>query len=80
LITLLDADTARPILTEEMRFGIRVAIVVLPAHPHYRSAEALKDVGPQAFGYSELEYSPCGPFVEPVPLLKFSGGIISINE
>lgn len=58
LIVVLDSDTGLPITTEMLRYGQRVAVLGLPAHPLMRSPEALKVVGPAAFGYSELTFNP----------------------
>ena len=60
LIVVLDSDTGLPITTEMLRYGQRVAVLGLPAHPLMRSPEALKVVGPTAFGYSEITYPPSG--------------------
>ncbi|ESO90858.1 hypothetical protein LOTGIDRAFT_122683 [Lottia gigantea] len=53
LIMLIDADTAEPITTEEMKYGLRVSLVVLASHAMLRTKEALRFVGPQAFRYPE---------------------------
>ena len=58
LIVVLDSDTGLPITTEMLRYGQRVAVLGLPAHPLMRSTEALKVVGPTAFGYSEITFNP----------------------
>ena len=58
LIVVLDSDTGLPITTEMLRYGQRVAVLGLPAHPLMRSPEALKVVGPAAFGYSEITFNP----------------------
>lgn len=58
LIVVLDSDTGLPITTEMLRYGQRVAVLGLPAHPLMRSADALKVVGPAAFGYSEISFEP----------------------
>ena len=57
LIVVLDSDTGLPITTEMLRYGQRVAVLGLPAHPLMRSPEALKVVGPTAFGYSEITFN-----------------------
>ena len=55
--------------TEDLRFGLRVTVVTLPAHPLLRTPEAMQVVGPAAFGYkdiafhSQLVYKP----VQPIP-------------
>lgn len=58
LIVLLDVDTGYPITTEMLRYGQRVAIVAIPCHELLRSARALDVVGPAAFGYPDITYSP----------------------
>ncbi|WP_424929434.1 DUF917 domain-containing protein [Amaricoccus tamworthensis] len=58
LIVVLDSDTGLPITTEMLRYGQRIAVLGLPAHPLMRSPEALKVVGPAAFGYPEIKFSP----------------------
>ncbi|MEM7274242.1 MAG: DUF917 domain-containing protein [Actinomycetota bacterium] len=57
IITAVDVHTARPIVTELLRYGQRVALVALPCDPVWRSDDALAVVGPQAFGY-DLDYVP----------------------
>ena len=69
LITLMDADTAQPIQTEEVRFGIRVAVVAMPASGIISSEQALKFVGPQAFGYgADIQYTPLCVFKDAGPI------------
>jgi uncharacterized protein len=55
LISVVDVDTAEPITTEHLRYGMRVAVIGLPCHPAWRESEALKLVHPRYFGY-EIEY------------------------
>ena len=50
-----------PITTEGVRYGMRVGVVVLPANPMLKTAEAMKFVGPKAFGFDM-------PYMEPRPL------------
>lgn len=57
LITLLDVDTAEPITTEHLRYGMRVAIIGLPCHPDWREEKALELVHPRVFGY-DVDYIP----------------------
>ena len=58
LIVVLDSDTGLPITTEMLRYGQRTAVVGLPAHSLMRSSEALKIVGPAAFGYADITFAP----------------------
>lgn len=58
LIVVLDSDTGLPITTEMLRYGQRVAVLGLPAHRLMRTPEALAVVGPAAFGYPEITFTP----------------------
>jgi DUF917 family protein len=58
LITVLDLDTGEPITTEVLRYGQRVAIIAMPCHPLLKTPEALAVVGPAAFGYPEISFTP----------------------
>ena len=57
IITAVDVHTARPIVTELLRYGQRVSLVALPCDPVWRSEEALAVVGPRVFSY-EIDYVP----------------------
>lgn len=61
LIVNLELETGEPITTELLRYGQRVATIGLPAHELLKSKTALGVVGPKAFGYPELVYSPLKP-------------------
>lgn len=56
LIMVLDLDTGIPITTEMLRFGQRVAVIAMPCHPLLKTVEALKVVGPAAFGYPDIDF------------------------
>ena len=58
LIMNLELDTGEPITTEMLRYGQRVAVIGMPVHDLMRTPKALEVVGPQAFGYPELNYVP----------------------
>jgi DUF917 family protein len=58
LICLVDADTAEPITTEVLRYGLRVAVLGLPAPSQLQTPAALAVVGPGAFGYDDVAYVP----------------------
>lgn len=57
IITAVDVHTARPIVTELLRYGQRVSIVALPCDLVWRTEAALAVVGPRAFSY-EIDYVP----------------------
>jgi DUF917 family protein len=56
LIAVLAADTAKPIASEAMRRGDRVAVLAAPAHDLWRTEQGLAVAGPSAFGY-DIEYA-----------------------
>jgi len=58
LIMNLELETGEPITTETLRFGQRLATIALPAHELMKTPEALKVVGPKAFGYADLDFAP----------------------
>lgn len=64
-----------PVATEEARYGLRLMVVVLPAHPLLRTAAALRVVGPGAFGFTDVEYIPIGPYVSVDPIPPCDGGV-----
>jgi DUF917 family protein len=64
LITLVDTERGNPITTEVVRYGLRVTVVGIPAPPQLTSPQALRFVGPQAFGYEE-PYRPLEPKAMP---------------
>jgi uncharacterized protein len=58
LVVVLDSDTGLPITTEMLRYGQRIAVLGLPAHPLMRSPQALDVVGPSAFGFDDITFTP----------------------
>jgi len=56
LICLVDLTTGQPVTTEIVRYGLRVAVLRVPAPGLLTTPEALRTVGPAAFGYDETEY------------------------
>lgn len=57
IITLMDRETAQPINTENVRYGMRVNVIATSVPPILRRPEALAIVGPGAFGIEE-PYTP----------------------
>lgn len=55
LICTVDMETGEPITAEQVRYGLRVAVLGLPCVPEWRSPAAIQLVGPRAFGY-DLDY------------------------
>jgi DUF917 family protein len=58
LICIIDQDTAEPITTELLRYGLRVVVLGIPAPVELKTSEALAVVGPAAFGYPDVPFIP----------------------
>jgi DUF917 family protein len=58
LICIVDQETAAPITTEVLRYGLRVSVLGIPAPAQLRTANAMRFVGPAAFGYHNVPYHP----------------------
>lgn len=58
LICLVDEDSAEPVTTEVVRYGLRVSVLGIPAPVQLKTEQALKYVGPAAFGYPQVPYIP----------------------
>lgn len=52
LICIIGLEDGEPIGTESLRYGLRVAVLALPAPKELKSSRALEVVGPSAFGYN----------------------------
>lgn len=57
LIMAMELDSGEPIPSEVIRYGYRVAIIGLPADPHWRSEAGIAISGPREFGY-EVDFRP----------------------
>lgn len=57
LLTLVTLEDGEPIGTESLRYGLRVAVLAMPAPKELKTPEALAVVGPRAFGY-DVDFSP----------------------
>jgi DUF917 family protein len=58
LICLVDEDSAEPITTEIVRYGLRVVVLGIPAPELLKTPEAMAVIGPGAFGYLDVPYVP----------------------
>jgi DUF917 family protein len=65
LICVLEADTAEPITTEAIRYGLRVKVMVVSTPEIMRTPEALSVFGPRGFGLEE-EFRPIEEIVAEV--------------
>jgi DUF917 family protein len=59
LISLIDHETAKPVLTEALAYGQRLDVIAMPCAPEWHQPGMLDVVGPRAFGY-DLDYVPLG--------------------
>lgn len=57
LIVVLDLFNQKPITTDRLKYGQKVIVIGVPANEKLRTKEALKYIGPKAFGYN-IEYIP----------------------
>jgi DUF917 family protein len=73
LICIVDSETGRPIGTEEHRYGLRVAILSLPASALLRTDLALTLMGPRAFGF-DFDFVPLGESTQPAPVAAYRAG------
>jgi hypothetical protein len=60
LITILDQDTAFPITTEGLKYGLRVTVIGMPCHREWRTPKGIALAGPHHFGYN-VPYQPLKP-------------------
>ena len=59
VLTILDLHSAWPIVTESLRYGQRVALVVIPCDEVWRTEAGIAAAGPRAFGY-DLDHQSLG--------------------
>jgi uncharacterized protein len=57
LITVLDAETADAIATEQIRYGQRVTVIAFACAPVWRTERGIGATGPRAFGY-DFDFLP----------------------
>lgn len=60
LICILNAEDGEPIGTEMLRYGLRVAVLGIPAPAQLKTPQALAVVGPGGFGYDDIDFLPLG--------------------
>ena len=52
----MNVEDGEPIGIEMLRYGLRVAVIGMPAPEEPKTSRALEFVGPEAFGYSGVEF------------------------
>ncbi len=81
LICIVDAETAEPITTELLRYGLRIEILGIPAPAALKSEVALRYVGPAAFGYMDVEFVPLpGVFAFPPDAFDLAAAMENLRE
>lgn len=63
LISILGQD-GEAIGSQELRYGLHVDVIGMPAHPLWRSERGLKVGGPAGFGL-DMEWTSLGPYQLP---------------
>lgn len=58
LVCIIETESGEPITTEQLRYGLRITVLGIPCSDKLRTPNALRVVGPAAFGYPEITYSP----------------------
>lgn len=56
LISILGQD-GEAVGSQDLRYGLHVSVIAMPAHPLWKTEKALKIGGPEGFG---LKMPPCG--------------------
>lgn len=72
LKSLVDEGTGEPIPTEEVRYGLRVAVISMACSPLWTSPQGLSNAGPAAFGYQSIVYRPVASCEEHLPIPRLS--------
>ena len=54
---MIDSDRGEPVINEEAKYGIKVAVIAMAADPKLTADRAIKVVEPRAFGY-DFDYTP----------------------
>lgn len=56
-IILVDEDRGTPILSERLKYGMRVNAIAIPSNEKWRTKSGMDIVGPKCFGY-DIDYQP----------------------
>jgi DUF917 family protein len=81
LICIVDAETAEPITTELLRYGLRIEVLGIPAPEALKSEPAMRNVGPAAFGYNDVDFVPLpGYFANKPGAFDLDGAMENLRE
>ena len=77
LITVLNAASGKALGIGEYRYGIHVVVLGITCAPIWGETEAgLRDGGPAAFGFDDIEYAPLGTYVPPQSVIEQYGSAV----
>jgi DUF917 family protein len=57
ILTIVERDTGTPLTSDGLRYGLKVALLAVPAPKIWQTQKGLTFVGPQVFGYA-IDYHP----------------------
>lgn len=72
MITVLDQDGSA-IATNELRYGLKISVIAMPAHPLWFASNAMRESSPEAFGLDMTYTSYGGVWERPGSVIKEFG-------
>ncbi|KAH7027207.1 uncharacterized protein B0I36DRAFT_247777 [Microdochium trichocladiopsis] len=72
LISILDQD-GEAIGSQDLRYGLRVNVIGLPAHPLWKTEPAMAVGGPKGFGLDHVDFVGVGDYTPPKSVLQQYG-------
>jgi DUF917 family protein len=71
LIAVLDNGSGKALGVPEFKYGYRVTVIGIACSPRWtETPKGLEVGGPQAFGYSDVVYTPLGTYAEPRSVIE----------
>jgi len=67
MICTADVDSGEPITAEELKYGLRIAVFVIPVPTVMNQKQALEYVRPERFGYEGVKYNKLCEYKEMPP-------------
>lgn len=58
LICVMNSETGEPIANPSLEVGDNIAVLGISANEVFRSEDAIKELGPEHFGYKDIKYTP----------------------
>ena len=72
MVTVLDQDGSA-IATNELRYGLRISVIAMPAHPLWFSPKGMEKCSPEAFGLDMTYTSYGGKWKKPNSVIQEFG-------